>query len=436
MMAGGLILSLASRLWRRFYQRDNDGWVKKQALLAGRYEKIRERLVLNIADGKKIRVLFLVRENQKWGAQSLYEELEKDIAFEPVVVVAPLKQLGRSVGKTQLLQLGENYSFFKNKNMNVELGYDQGRKCFIPLKTFFPDVVFYDQPYGLSYSHRIEVVSRYALTCYIPYGYGLYLARESGQLSSNFFPLIWRVYLESRGLLNGWDDSPIVEYGNYIYLGYPKMDALLSQLPRSRHAGSRMGESVSSEKVVVFAPHHSLESGHHNQYATFPWSGEDVLELARGTPQFRWVFKPHPRLKYTLVKSGTMKADEVEKYYKSWRMLPNAEIVDDGDYLEILKHSDAMITDCGSFLLEYLITGKPLIHLVNSDSQGYSSFGEEVVRNFYKAVDGESLSVLFERVVVNGDDFLYEERIRNVCLPSGVAGREIKDDLKRAILAV
>ncbi|QTF91293.1 CDP-glycerol glycerophosphotransferase family protein [Halomonas sp. BM-2019] len=341
-------------------------------------------------NNKKIKVLFLVRENQKWGTQSLYDEMELDDLFLPVVVVAPLKQLGRSINSDKISEMRENHDFFRNKKMRVMYGYDVSKESFIPFDAFEPDIVFYDQPYGLARCHRVESVSRYALTCYIPYGYGFYLARESGQLSPSFLPLIWRVFLEDRVVLSGWDNPLVEQYGNCVHVGYPKVDALRTL--SSIHEDGKSSMSTQGDiKTVIYAPHHSLEPGHHDQYATFAWSGEKVLELAERTPQINWVFKPHPRLKYSLVKAGVMDVEAVGHYYSRWVSLPNSTVVDDGEYIDTFNQSSAMITDCGSFLLEYLFTGKPLLHLVNQESRGYSEFGEKLLKGFYRCHNQDEL---------------------------------------------
>ena len=51
----------------------------------------------------KIRIAFLVRENQKWAYQSLYEIFEKDDRFEPVVLISLLILSHKGKDKTRKL---------------------------------------------------------------------------------------------------------------------------------------------------------------------------------------------------------------------------------------------------------------------------------------------------------------------------------------------
>jgi len=66
------------------------------------------------------------------------------------------------------------------------------------------------------------------------------------------------------------------------------------------------------------------------------------------------VFKPHPRLKYELVQHGIMTMAEADEYYDAWRSIPNASVYEQGNYFGLFVESTLMITDCISFLGEYL----------------------------------------------------------------------------------
>src|SRR5690554_6435416 len=155
MLLKSTVLSFASRIWRNYYMMSSGRWKSKQRKLNDRYSKTRRRIAKKLNDNQKIKVLFLVRENQKWGAQTLYEEMELSGVFHPIIVVAPLKQLGRSVSGKQVNELHGNYDFFKRKNMRVMYGYDVTKDAFISLAMFHPDSVFYDQPYGIARCHRV-----------------------------------------------------------------------------------------------------------------------------------------------------------------------------------------------------------------------------------------------------------------------------------------
>ena len=71
----------------------------------------------------KVRVGFLVNENQKWNCQSLYEELEKHPKFQPIILVTLMTQVHDGNDSTRN-NLQENYNFFLKKGMRVEKAYN------------------------------------------------------------------------------------------------------------------------------------------------------------------------------------------------------------------------------------------------------------------------------------------------------------------------
>ena len=345
----------------------------------------------------RIKVLFYVTENQKWGYQSLYETFAADERFEVLVVVGVL--IGVHKGKdTTRKNLEENYTFFKSRNMNVEYGYKDNK--YVCLKEFKPDIVFYEQPWGLPEKHKPWNVSKYALTAYCPYAYQLFK-----NISSAYKHLPCYVYkyfltheLNYKRLARDYKNIE-----NAVVVGYPKLDTYLEPVK-----DNKVWKSPEKTKII-YAPHHSFESSG-LKLATFRENGKLILEWAKSHPETTWIFKPHPQFKYTLMTNNIMSTQEIEEYYEEWSKI--AIIYEQGDYFDIFKSSDLMITDCGSFLAEYLPTKKPLIRPINSESIELNEIGQLVTREYYCTKDNQELLNVLEEVVVNGNDYKKEERIK------------------------
>ena len=75
-----------------------------------------------------------------------------------------------------------------------------------------------------------------------------------------------------------------------------------------------------------------------------------------------------------------------------------------------------MITDCGSFLAEYLPTKKPIMLLVNPKSSGYNEIGEKLVSSYYKAYKNNDIKDFIDNIVLNGNDYMLSNRVDNLCL--------------------
>ena len=105
------------------------------------------------------------------------------------------------------------------------------------------------------------------------------------------------------------------------------------------------------------------------------------------------------------VTAGIFKnVEEYDDYINSWNSLVNAEAVFDGNYIDIFKQSDAMITDSVSFLAEYQFTGKPLL-LLESGKQLYNDFGNELLKILYRCKhdDSKAIEAFIDKVLDDKD---------------------------------
>jgi len=377
------------------------------------YSKILEQLKHKIKT-KPLKVVFLVRENQKWTYQSLYDEFDKSEHFEPLVLVSLLMLAHRGKDKTRN-NLHENLNFFKNKGMNVDLAYKDGK--YIDLKEFAPDIVFYDQQWDLPKIHKPLRVSNFALTMYCPYFYGL-LENKEGYFQ-NFHKLLYKYFVENEILIKRYEKIKKDNSKNCISFGYPKLDNFLE-------AKNDEYPDIWKDKnkfKVIYAPHHSFEQNGVS-LATFKDNGKFILELAKNNPQTTWILKPHPRFKYALLRNNIMTEKEIEEYYHEWEQI--GTIYEKGEYGFIFKDSDLMITDCCSFLMEYLLTEKPLIRLVNSHSVKLNEIGEKIMSGYYLANNNDELKKYFYDIIEQ-KDFKKENR-QNLKLEfckSNESGKEI-----------
>lgn len=360
------------------------------------YKNILNNLSQKIKTGK-IRVVFLVRENQKWAYQSLYEQFEKDERFEPIVLVSLLMLSHKGKDKTRN-NLEENYEFFKSRNMKVEYAYKNGE--YIDLKEFHPDMVFYDQQYDLPEFHKPQVVSEYALTFYSSYSYELLETEDD--YTNEFHSYLYKLLVEHELNLKRYEGYKKYDLSNCFVAGYPKLDAYLDK----KEPQTDIWKEKNKLKVI-YAPHHSVDKrGIH--LSMFVENAKFMLELAKKYPETTWCFKPHPRLKYALQRSKLMKKEEVEEYFSEWKK--TGTTYEQGDYFDLFKTSDLMITDSCSFLAEYLPSGKPLIRIINGAAKKLNKLGEKITSEYYYAHTNQEIEELFKKVLIEGNDSKKEAR--------------------------
>lgn len=343
---------------------------------------------------QKIRVLFYAAANQKWKYQVLYDLFDKDPDFEPLVVISLICEVHSGKDRTRM-NLEENYNFFKSRGMNVEYAYKN--QDYIDLKKFKPDIVFYEQQWNLPHIHKPKHVSGFALTMYSPYAFEMFELHRN--YSDWFYKRLYKFFVEHPLNMERYESYNRGNSDNCIVTGYGKLDAYFED------ADDGFWREP-SKKRIIYAPHHSIGADS-LKLATFPKSGKFILEMAKAHVDTTWIFKPHPRFKYELLLNEIMTEGEIEEYYNEWEKIGN--VYTEGDYIRLFKSSDMMITDCGSFLAEYLPSGNPLIRLTNNETSKFNKLGEKLVSQYYFVYDNIELKKTFEDLLA-GNDFKKQER--------------------------
>lgn len=345
---------------------------------------------------RPLKVIFLVSEAAKWQYQSLYNEMKQSKDFEPIIIVVPL-DFGKN---TSIQNLDVLYHFFTDKGMEVAYGYDKVNSKFITLDNFNPDIVFYQQPWNISPVQDILPTSRFALTCYCPYCF--HMLETDLNYMAHFHSLVWQYYVES----DLYKTAYLKKYGatNCVTTGNLKLDNYFINYTESAWNNR-------SRKRIIYAPHHSF-GGFHNM-ATFARNGEFILQLAQQHPEIEWIFKPHPRFKYAVVAAGIKTEEEIQEYYDAWEKI--GRIYETGNYYDLFMNSDALITDCISFLAEYLPTQKPVFFLRNKNQGNeFTLLGRHIIQHYYQTYDNYKFLERFDDVIFKGNDVLKNQRIEDI----------------------
>lgn len=341
----------------------------------------------------KIRVAFLVSENSKWQYQSVFEEMQKEGNFDPFVLVTLLTSAHKGKDKTRY-NLKENYDFFKKRNIPVYKAYDEKKKKYINLNKFNPDLVFYQQPWEIAKNQNITEVSKFALTFYVPYG--LNLIENKNHYMHQFHALLYKYFTTHQEDIERYKNLSTKQISNCLVVGHPRLDEYFNKINNND-----IWKKTNKIKVI-YAPHHSFEANS-LKFATFQWSGITMLNLAeKYKDEITWVLKPHPRFNHAVIKNNIMTEKELDAYYDEWNKY--GKLYSQGDYFDLFRTSDALITDCVSFLAEYLPTEKPVIQLARDDSTKFNKTALLALKHIYSCYNTVDLSNLVNSVIVNKED--------------------------------
>ena len=370
-----------------------------------RYKRTLKRL-RGAAAVRKLKVGFVIGSSSKWKAQSLYEKMLRSSEFEPIVVLTICDSASRYSAEKCVKQLDETRSFFKGRGMHCVEAYSRETGICVDLAKMGFDIVIYHQPWGVVDEQMPYNVAKRSLTFYIPY----YVA-DYGDCRFDCDPPFNRTVYGYLTTNDAWakvyEDymRHKIHECRYLALGHTGLD-YAAAVDMSRTDG----------RYIIYAPHWAFSCdamANAENYSTFLWTGKLILEYAKRHPEQSWVFKPHPTLKQYLHETKVWDDCEIESYYAEWGKI--ATTCFDGDYHRYFWDSKAMVTDCGSFLMEYPCTGRPLIHLISPDCKVTPiSASADYFQTFYRVVCVEDMERVFRMILEDGKDPMRENRIRKL----------------------
>lgn len=372
------------------------------------------------AKKRKIRVGFYLSEIQKWSSQAaIYKAMENSPYFEPFVMAASLKI------KREDLEYSEITNFLKEKKLNFVEVYNEKTLEHIPLDKFKPDIIFYQQPWQIDENQNIDNTSKSALICYTPYCF--YSLNSCVNYMLGFHGKLWKYFVETSKHKKDYEEKYSAK--NCIAMGSCKLDNYKTIDNTQWKSNGR--------KRIIYSPHNTFKSCDFDYAtATFDKNGQFILELAKSHPEFEWVFRPHPVFKERVLKYNICSKQEIEQYYSEWEKI--GQIYTGADYYNLFANSDCLITDCISFLTEYLPTEKPILHLLKDEPRGeFNSLLKIITDDYYKIYDNQTLAKTFEEVIVNDNDYLKEKRLKNISLlmidENKTTGEKIKEYLEKEL---
>lgn len=380
-----------------------------------------------------LNVVFFALMDSVWKYDELYQLMEKDTRFNSTILVCPVVTYGRD---NMLMNMDKCYNLFKSRGYNVIRSYNSQTDKYIDVREELkPDIIFYTNPYEGLIDDRYYITQfPEVLSCYVPY----YMSEANHpQISYNtlFQNLLWRFYLETEYAHNVACINSRIKGRNVVVSGYPGIDKFIYKkyLPKDNW-------KIKDNKVkrIIWAPHHTITDYTFVSYSTFLYYYDFMFELAnKYKNKIQITFKPHPLLKNRLdLMWGKEKTLE---YYEEWKNLENG-MLNDGAYEDLFLTSDVIIHDSGSFIGEYLYTGKPAMFLSNGRDfkVQYNAFAQECLKHYYIGKNKEDIEIFIVNLI-NGKDMLKEKRnlyLKNKLMPPNgkLASENIIDNLVKELI--
>lgn len=393
-----------------------------------RYAKVLRRLRGDYGH-KRVKVLFVTGIPSKWKCQSLYDLMVKSDLYEPYICQTICDVNNSSCSHVErIAHLDMCKAYYVGRGMSYLEAYSRAREEWADLNDFHADIVFYNQPWDVVARQLPHHVAETALTFQVPYYVPNY-----GNVSFDIQTPFQRTLFGYCALNREWAEiyrksvSPFLFAGRIFPVGHTGLDPFY--LNRGK---------CESKGYVIYAPHWSIDcSGNENSenYSTFLQTGQTMLDFALKHREIKWVFRPHPTLKTVLMRTGVWTKEKIDSYFSVWSEI--GILSECGGYEELLMESSAMITDCGSFLMEYACTGNPIVHLISPTCKVKPiKPSADLYATYYQVRDPMDLEKVLDLVVIRHQDPKRDERlvkVREAGLLDNYAAQNILNELDKLL---
>ena len=300
-----------------------------------------------------------------------------------------------------------------------------------------PDILFYAQPYD-GVVEELHTFTRFSkkLLCHVPYAFR---ARGHDFYDDNirYNNFAWKLYYpteESRDLARLYTYN----HGrNVVVSGYPGADDYLT--PATNDPWKIKSRKI---KRIIWAPHFTIiKDIGFSQVSNFLNMAEFMRDLATEySNRVSFAFKPHPRLFSDLCRHPDWGEERTKEYYAFWESFPTTQL-ETGEFVDLFKGSDAMIHDSGSFTVDYLYFGKPVLY-DNPDIEAAKATANETGKAaydvHYKVKSNDDIRKFIDEVIIAGNDTMKEQReeyYNKYLRPPGgkTVAQNIYDDLVKSL---
>ncbi len=350
--------------------------------------------VAKIRKKKKIRFLFVLQDLSQWKSENLYLFMLQHERFDPVLGITNNLEIPGAEKAVVTYCKEKHYEY-------IMLDAQKTLK-----EQVHPDVVTFQKPYA-SMIPPAFLLRKNPTIPFVCIPYGMSSIVESWQINKPMHLFCWMRFFENQSSADEHAPFHLLHGRNYVVTGLPFMD----DLTRPRDTFPSPWPSDCRKKHIIYAPHHSLPgmSKEGIGYATFLDNGQFMAEMRdKYKDEVYFVFKPHPLLRQKL--TACWGKERVDAYYADWQNKENSHL-EQGAYLGLFKHSDALIHDCGSFTVEYFYTGNPAMYLLRDEhhADNMSSYAKEAFNMHEKAYTHEDIERFIQQVI-HGEDPKKEAR--------------------------
>lgn len=373
---------------------------------------------------KKVNVAFFIQNPSTWSStESVYEAFIKDNRTDVKIIQLPfIHRYSTEYNKSRNLLINKQIPFIPWYLYNVE----EDR----------PDVVIYHSPYDTSRPEMYSVANIKRLgikIVYIPYCQELF----GGEITKWFFNNdihrdAWKIYIRSEKYRKMFKKNSLYNGENLVVTGHPKFDSIAKL--KDFQADERMKMLIKNKTVFLWNPHFYANNGISG--STFNIWKDFILSIFEKRDDLFLIIRPHPLLLEGLIRINNGNTTVVDNFKSTIKNMKNVILDENDDYRESFVLSDALISDTSSFLLSYMPTHKPILHLIGENGIELNEDGQDIASVCYKGKKEEDILNFIDMVVANKDPLydLRKSKLReHLTYFDGKCGYRINEDILNSI---
>ena len=378
-----------------------------------------------------IRCVFLVHNISTWDALiGVYKAMASAPDFDPIVISLPHSYDHKTFSGEDVT----HDALQKAEIPHLRFGMQNSYEGLDILKALAPDIIFRQSQWDDDVLPAYATPElNFARLCYITYGPVMVEIAGGNGLTFDqpYHRFCWRFFCLSEENLKLAKTTSILQGRNTALTGYPKYDQLLAA------GAARQYWPIDTGKRnfrVLWTAHHGVKPDWLG-FGMFPRIYREMLEWTRAHPDIEVVLKPHPAL-FESCAYGLMTQAEVDAFKNEWQALPNAALVDGGDYGPLFAASDMMVSDGVGFFSEYQLFDKPLVYLDSRQHDKFNSEGMLALKGMYHATSAPEAIAYVEHFKKGGEDNLKEARqtyIREIMPFPGQSVSRVLDSIRAGL---
>lgn len=349
---------------------------------------------------QKARICFLINDPNIWiKFQGIYEAVCRSGAFEVMLLCVP--DLFAEEGDESC------WHYFSSRGYDCVDAAEDGR--WFDLKAWKPDYVLYSQPYNnyLPRQYRSYVVSGYAKI--IAHTYAMTIAMEfmendprcfQRDVSLSYVAIPEEVEFDRQRFPRHFE----LGLQKSKFLGFPAFRSLLEAKGKPSPSFAFSKNDFRAIWTPRWITDERLGGSNFFRYK------DQLFDYARTHPDTDLLFRPHPMALDNFVHTGEMTAEEAAEFRRLCDVMPNVSLDAEKEYSASFWQSNVLISDVSSIVVEYFITGKPIIYCSTPKSTlHYMGFFQRILDANYVVASWQELSDTLD-ALHRGKDPKFQQR--------------------------